>query len=677
MTTQYIRRAEGKINYQTMIPLTESTLQHQLLTLIKKNRTKEQYFSVYLYSKDDFKIYQETKTASGLEGKLTNRLFFDFDCKDDLGLALKLTRELFQKLLSLGLQDNQIQIYFSGGKGFHLECALVDKLTKSELKALVRNITFDIHEQYKASHPAIIDWKLFDEQRLFRSPLSPNSRGFKTPLTSEELETNTIEEILEIASVQDFNRYEQFLGYWDLAVKLPASMDELRIEKKEVVEVKNQQTLVSLQDRPDFTNRIKGYTDVKVALAQGFFEPGERNQAFMVLAATHKYAGFSANEAYHLLKATDENHVARLERKGIVRERKPKDEIWNEVISVVYSPEWKGGTYSEKEDPLLIDIKKKYNISEFESSMLVSLLDVNDHFKSFAKNIDQNTLKVGIPSLDANIRITTSSLVCLLAAPSAGKSSISFGILNKVSNDGIKSMFFSLDMAAPQVYQRLVQKHLNISSDTIFNAYKNDDFALISKIEKKLHDEYKNVKFCFRSGISCEQIRDALLEEKKATGEFPKLIVIDYLESVSTPYSDSTAAKGYVANQLKNIANDFGICVFLLVQPAKITGGPASELNSYTNIKGSSVVGEAATQVITLYRPGFSPKDPDDDRFLTLTVVKNRMGSLGQYDFGWDGLTGSISELTEEGRGELAALRREIEEEKKASKSDSGWDPLG
>jgi replicative DNA helicase len=215
-------------------------------------------------------------------------------------------------------------------------------------------------------------------------------------------------------------------------------------------------------------------------------------------------------------------------------------------------------------------------------------------------------------------------------------------------------------MAAPQVYQRLAQRHTGYHSDRLFSAYQNKDTAVIDKVEKTLEDEYKNVKFCFRGAMNVDIIRDALLKEKDLTGEFPKLIVVDYLENVLTDLSnDPTIAKGFVARSLKDIANEFAICVILLTQPAKVTGGPAEELNSYFNIKGSGLVAEASAQVITMHRPGFDPKNPADDNFITLTVVKNRMGTLGTFDYHWEGVRGTIRELTSEESQTLKVVREQ------------------
>jgi hypothetical protein len=89
------------------------------------------------------------------------------------------------------------------------------------------------------------------------------------------------------------------------------------------------------------------------------------------------------------------------------------------------------------------------------------------------------------------------------------------------------------------------------------------------------------------------------------------------------------------------------------------------------NIKGSGQIEQAASVILTMWRPGFGPNNVEDDRFMSLAVVKNRMGQLGKYDFSWDGLRGTIGHLSDEGRVDLEELikRRALE---KAAKENGG-----
>lgn len=616
----------------------------------QKDVEKNEFFeTIYDYNQEHYEFGVNNKSVAGLSGMTTNRLLFDFDNAQNVEASKKDASSLVSSLLMKGFPEDAIRVYFSGYKGFHVEVKLKERLIKSEVDNIIKNLSEGLESA---------DYKILDENRLIRLPLTKNAKSgmYKIPLTRTELQDFSLHTIYTKAKNISQDDYDSYAAYINSSKpsELPSSVSKLKnlnvTEKKELEENDD------FQDKPDPTVFLDFLTPAKNALLQGFFDKGERNSACMILASTLRHLRFDKETVYNILKDTLRKRSRRLGEDGY-----DKEELWKTVIEPVFSPSWKGGTYSEEQNKLLQTTLKKYNLKAFNDDQSVhKISDVNDIFTNFAKNIDNNTLKLGIPSFDDEIRITTSTLVTLLASPSAGKSSISFGILNTVSNAGIPSLFFSLDMAAPMVFQRLIQRHFAIKSDDLYEIYKKENIQKKNEIIKVLNDSYKNVDFCFKSGMTIEKMREILLNKKNQLGYFPKLVVVDYLECIQTPYSDSTAAKAYVASNLKDIANDFGICVFLLVQPAKASGDPSYELNSYTQIKGSSVIAEAATQVITLNRPGFNPRNTENDRFLNLTVVKNRMGRLGTFDFHWEGLTGQIRPLIDEEIQDLANLRARV-----------------
>jgi replicative DNA helicase len=386
----------------------------------------------------------------------------------------------------------------------------------------------------------------------------------------------------------------------------------------------------------------------------------------MILASTYKSQGFSKEIIYRMLKG-----VAEVQANRNDVERYSDEELYNNIVEVVCRTDWKGGTYSYENTPLLQDVTKRLGlkIPSREEVPLVPVSNVGDVFRKFATQIEANTIKIGIPALDRDVRITTSMLVGLLGSPSVGKTSISTSVLNTVSNSGLKSIFFSLDMGAPLVFQRLIQKHTGIGSKKLFSMYQNNDPKLL-EYEKLVQKEYKNVSFCFSSGITVDNMREMVLAEQERTGEKVRLIVVDYLESVSSEFSDGTASSSFIAQKLKDLANDLELTVFLLLQTQKHGGDPSEELTTMRAIKGSSMIEQNCSIILTMNRPGFSPKDPENDKYLSMLVVKNRMGQLGSYDFSWDGLTGSIRDLTDEERRELYELKKKRAAEK-ASKDTS------
>lgn len=619
--------------------------------LISQDQNADYYESIYRYNDEHKKIWNEKNSLAGISGATTKKLVFDFDSETNIELARKDTLELVSKLIHSGLTQDSFLISFSSSKGFHVEANTTETMTRKEFENVTRGL---------AGNLETFDTKVSDENRIFRVSLTkhPKTKAYKIPLTLNQLSEMPISEIQNMSknAIKYWDSFTERLEVASKEVALPNSLISLKTSKKEKVK----ETSLSLDDSPNLSNKPRHLSAARFTLQEGFFEAGERNEAYMILAATYKALGYSPQIAWRMLKGTDE-----LQSKRTGQAEKGADYLWKNVTEVVYGPNWNGGKYSEKENKLLQKTIQRYKLESTETkTSLIALQDMSSMFRDFAINIDSNTIKLGLSSLDEKLRITTSMLVCLLAAPSAGKSTVSFGVLNHLSKQNLKSFFFSLDMGAPLVYQRLIQRLTGDSGDQIFENYKTQN-PRIKMYEEKLREEYKNVKFCYRSGLTVEDIRESLLAEKENTGEVPKLVLVDYLECVDSQFSDPTQSKGHVAKRLKDIANEFNVCVLLLVQPAKVSGDPSNELTSYTQIKGSSVIQEAASVILTLSRPGFDTKDPINDKYVTFTVVKNRMGALGSYDMHWDGLTGHIRPLMIDELEDLKGVRANKAQEKK------------
>jgi len=440
--------------------------------------------------------------------------------------------------------------------------------------------------------------------------------------------------------------------------ELKTKMYKKIIDKTETKEIKG----FDINDI-DFSKCPKWMSKERYALQEGFFwgsenvNVGERNKAMLILAATYKNQGFSEDHALRLLEATAELQAQRTKEEIFSTER-----LQREIINEVYSPAWKGGIYP-KDEPLLVMTRERFNIVDLDIIKLdlVKINDVGHEFASYAKNIDKNTVKTGLKSLDDAVLITSGMMVSLLAAPGAGKTSFANLFVENLSKTGENTLYFSLDMYKNLLFTRLLQKYSGYPMQRILNLYKED--RPDEKLQQAYSDviaNFENVYFNFRSGPTVEEIEQEIIAYKELSGKSPKLVVIDYLEKVKGPFSDATANSGYVASRLADIANKHHLVVLLLVQPQKIAGDPSDELTSYRRIKGASVIEQDSRVIMTLSRPGYNPKDQSRDRYASISVVKNNMGGLCQIDYKWEGVTGLLTDMNPEDKADLKELRDEI-----------------
>lgn len=613
------------------------------------------YKSIFLYTEDHLRLFQKTGSVAGINDVVTHSLVWDFDDKNDIEHARSDARELCARLIERGIPEHGIQIAFSGMKGFSVEVLTDKTFTPSEFK----NINMGMAEGLGTN-----DTKILDAARIFRITGTKHNKSglYKFPLTLNQLSELPIEEIRNLA--KDIDNAEDITIN---QVVLPPSVYAMK-GSKEAAPAKAE-VLVGNASELDFKFKPKGFSNCKFAILNGFFPAGSRNNSLMALGATCRAQGYPKEITYNMLKG-----AARLQGQRTDSEPFKKEEIWNNIVEVVYSHSWKGAQYSCKTQPWLAEICNSLgaNRCKHESEHpIVEIGDMSEQFESYTNNIEKNTIKTGLAELDESIQLTIGMPVALLGAPSSGKTSLSLNILNNTSKAGINSVFFSMDMYGPLVYMKQIQKMVGLSPAEIHHIFKHDK-RRANEIKEMLKEEYKNVRFSTKAGHTVQDMRDIVNDYQDKTGEKVRMVLVDYLECISGPYSDATANSNKIAGELRDFATEMGVCGITLVQPPKSAGDASYALTSMRQIKGSSMLEQSFRAILGIYREGFGPHFVDDDKFMTINCLKNTMGPLFSLDYYWHGKKGEISPIDDQGLIDLKELRKR-KEQMSSSKGGDEW----
>ena len=638
-SNMYIRLCKGLSDYGKLIPSTDNIYKHI------KNQKQDYYTSVYLYDEKQKEEFNISNSVSGMKDVKTNKLIFDFDSKD-LDIARQDALTVISKLNNDNISSDSIDIFFSGGKGFHLVIETDDYFTPKEAK----NTALKYAKGLKT-----FDSVVYNANRILRVPFTKHLESglYKTPLQLDELENSTVEEIKDIAK-------EEYTP--ELTTKTKVETKQLITPIKLVEPIES-----SLVMDLDLSKRPKNMSSWKFALEQGFFPPGQRSNGLTILAATYRAMGYNKTKCYYSLKS-----AADLQSQKFGQGKFSKEEIHNNIINQVYSNTWDGGTWSEDNFPEQIkDYFEEQGIPRVDKNNDDEgfVVDVEQGFKSFEKYanlIDENTMKFGIKDLDDLLKVQTEHLIGVLAGPGVGKSSLAVTLLNSMSKQGIQSYFASYDMAQSIMFQKIVQRETKLIDEQIFDAFRNKDEKLINSFKEALVTNYKNVTFGFQSGQTVEELRRCIHTREQKIGQPIKLVVVDYLELVRTKSGDPTQASAEAVQGLREIANE-GRVVIVLLQPNKMSSTPDEPVLTYNAAKGSSAIAQAVTAMVTCHRPGYGTTDDD---FFCINVVKSRMGALGSASFSWHGPTGMIGQICDSERQRL----KELKALKKLEKSDEFGD---
>lgn len=620
--------------------------------ILQRPNIEQLYESTYYYNEDHYKEFQTKKSVAGVRNVKTDKIWFDFDQKDNPELSRKDAITLVKRLQESGIKDSAIQVYFSGMKGINVIVQLKNDLNPIQVAKICSNLAKDLET---------FDTTLYDSTQILRVPATKHqiTKNYKIPISVDELNNLTIDQMRDKSSKANKDDIINSMTKWEvetLPEKLNVSAEETKLDQVRKTEV----------PKFDLTNKPKEWKDYKWALLNAYMvKPEERHQSLMVVAATCRSLGYTEEYARAMCLVFDDKFTT-------LTNKPPVEDLDNNILKTVYSPTWNGGSYSFKNNIFLQQYSERIGIkAEEDEEVTITIDSAFDLFKDYAINIDKLTVKTGIPDLDKNLRMTIGMSVGLVAAPGVGKSSLALQILNSMSKTNEQSIFFSYDMYHALVFQKLIQKHLRISDKEIFNKFKSNDIDFQKKVLDTLKKEYSNVEFCFKTGQTPSDIEETIKYTQQKTGKKPRLAIVDYSELVLTDKQDMTAGSAEVAQKLREIATKYNICIFVLLQPNKMAGSPADELKSYRSLKGSSSAEQALSIILGMSRPGYDPRNPEHDQFITIKCLKNRMGPLFTLDLGWKGDTGDIYQLSDE-QEELLKKIREAKEKEESGDSD-GW----
>lgn len=636
----YTRLSDG-LNKYKLIPETDDIWNH-----ITDNN-KDYYTGIFQYNAEQYAAWQKNNSVAGIRDVVTKKLVWDFDSAATPDLAKQDAIALLERLKQYGIDPNEAQITFSGAKGYGIEVDTDKTMSQDEFKTITSTLAKGL-ETY--------DTVVNDAQRIVRVVGTKHQKSnlFKTPLTIDQLKVKSTIEIKSIAKDLD-NIDMDIVSSWG-SISLPEAVYNLRIKP---VEEKKIDVLVDGIDeskKPRFLDMPRWY------LQNGMFGSGERNNAFLCLAATYKNIGFEKEHTYRLLKG-----VAEIQANRNNVERYSDKEIWNNIVSVVYSNFWQGGQFSLKDEgSWLHQYAKKYNIKIEETfSKPVSMFELGGaSFTRYAESFYKTRIYTGLKDLDEAFPICAGSNVAIVGSASSGKTALSLNILRESNKQDAISVFASLDMSKSRLYEKMLYSVTDgkLSRDELYQAYIDGSG---SKYDNMVKEVFPNTYVFSKSSPTVEQLKNYLESVQDHTGKPVRLLMVDYFERLGSEKSDDTAASKDVAGGIQDLISDFPeLTPITLYQPNKFSlgGGPDKPILSYTAIKGSSFVYQAARQILALWRPMFTPELSKNDKFMEMAILKNDLGELGKFCYNWKGKTGEISPMSDYDRTEYDTCMKEKEQ---------------
>lgn len=323
----------------------------------------------------------------------------------------------------------------------------------------------------------------------------------------------------------------------------------------------------------------------------------------------------------------------------ILREKTTKRQL------IALSQDLMAHSYSGKEEAQeLVDAaeKKIYNIAmkrslkdyaAFPDVMFRTYLDI-ERISRFKGQL------IGVPSGFTDFDKVTAGfqktdLIILAGRPAMGKTSLALSMVHNMAvKRNIPVGFFSLEMSAEQLVQRIISMESNISLSTIRNGGLNDEEWL------KLQDAVRAldntpIYIDDSSLITTAEIRS---KARKMKMEYNiQAIFIDYLQFITgnAKLGSKQLEVAEISRELKALAKELEIPVITLAQLGRGPDARTDHRPVLSDLRDSGAIEQDADLVCFIYRDEYYNKNSEKPGVGEVIIAKHRNGPTGTVDIAW------------------------------------------
>lgn len=193
-------------------------------------------------------------------------------------------------------------------------------------------------------------------------------------------------------------------------------------------------------------------------------------------------------------------------------------------------------------------------------------------------------------------------LVIIAARPGMGKTAFVLNLVQKVLNQDLGVVFFSLEMPATQLMLRLLSAKTSIPLQNLMTADMDNDE--LSRLSDACDEISRKKLFVYDSGnATIHQVRTQMRKLKASNPEI-KLCVIDYigLMTNSSAYSDRHLQIAEISRGLKLLARELSLPVIALSQLNRSLEARANKRPMLSDLRESGAIEQDADTILFVYR---------------------------------------------------------------------------
>lgn len=300
------------------------------------------------------------------------------------------------------------------------------------------------------------------------------------------------------------------------------------------------------------------------------------------------------------------------------------------------------------------------NMTELKGSNEVKgLASMTDVLKStladiYAEMRDEasgNKIKLGYPKLDAMLGgLGPGTLHVLAARPGMGKTALAMNIATNVAANQKTVVVFSLEMTNEEIGKRMMSSAMTKSVKDIIRSRQLTDSDK-QQLDRALL-KMREYPIYFDESVDINPVTmKAKIQQLAASGNPPKLVIVDYLQLIELKGLKGRSRNDEVATisrGLKLLAKEFRIPVIALSQLSRKADGQVPKLSE---LRDSGAIEQDADTVMFVHRPNYiedNGNTPSNNAAPATSIIggveaepayiflaKNRHGQVGKDTVWW------------------------------------------
>ncbi len=278
--------------------------------------------------------------------------------------------------------------------------------------------------------------------------------------------------------------------------------------------------------------------------------------------------------------------------------------------------------------------------------------------KAFANRSPITGLATGFRRLDfMTAGLQPGDLIIVAARPSMGKTAFTLNVASHAATRLQKPvMFFSLEMGADQLVQRLIGAEARVDLSNLRRGFvQNADWARLAEATGRLSEAPLFIDET--PSISVTEMRNKCRRQLHETGL--SMVMVDYLQLMQGPpgYDNKATEVGEISKGLKTIARELGVPVVALSQLNRSVESRVDKRPMMSDLRESGAIEQDADIIMFLYREEYYLKDktPEDRLGVAeLIIAKHRNGATGTVDLRFQNNITRFEDLDRDDGGDYA-----------------------